>query len=250
MLVHDRFVYIQMQKTGCTRIAQILQELTGAVHERRKHDYLDSKPADKLVIGSIRDPWAWYVSLWVWRGLDKNPICPALARSDPRYGQYYTDLFDPTLFRAWLTEIHNGDNAADLPGGYGRFPLRHQVGFMSWRYAYLYQAGMDYGRSPAFADYAEFEEYDRRHNMVDGWIRTEDMPRTLRPVLAQVGYDVSPDRLHELCQTRMNETEHLPYMEYYNAASYRLVEERERLIVGKHYCHIVLLTRAMLSQRQ
>lgn len=211
MLTASRFVYVMMPRTGSTRIAQILQKLTDAREVGRKHDRLANKPEIKLVFGSIRNPWAWYVSLWAWRMQGVNPISPALFKDDPVWGKYYAKD-GPALFREWLYAIHDLNNAAALPWGYGDYVDRARAGFMTFLYRHLYPEGM-----------------------VDRWLKLEDLAFTLRRALIDAGYQIAPGLLSDFCQIRTNKTEHLPYQEYYDLPSYELVKERERLIVDKHY---------------
>jgi hypothetical protein len=65
MFVSDRIVYLQMQKTASTHIAKTLQAIVGG-EQHLQHMRLAIEPGDRLVMASIRSPWAWYVSLWAY----------------------------------------------------------------------------------------------------------------------------------------------------------------------------------------
>lgn len=54
-----------MQKTGCTHIAKLLSETCGG-RQIGKHNWLQNYNQNKQIIGSIRNPWDWYVSLWAY----------------------------------------------------------------------------------------------------------------------------------------------------------------------------------------
>jgi hypothetical protein len=61
----DELIYIQIQKTGCSHIAELLSKLfdgkqIGKHNAATQHD-LNS---GRHVISSIRNPWDWYLSLW------------------------------------------------------------------------------------------------------------------------------------------------------------------------------------------
>jgi len=101
MIEADNLIYLQMQKTGCTRIAEIITDLCGGKPVGRKHGTLIAKP-DKLVIGSIRNPWAWYVSLWAFGCEGKGMIRERLTR----YRNVYTEAEDIDAFRQWLTIVY------------------------------------------------------------------------------------------------------------------------------------------------
>ena len=65
MFVSDRLVYLQMQKTASTHIAKVLAAVVGG-EQHLQHKRLAIEPNGRLVVASIRNPWAWYVSLWAY----------------------------------------------------------------------------------------------------------------------------------------------------------------------------------------
>jgi hypothetical protein len=67
MIVHDRFVFLQMRKTGCTFLAEALQrELPpGSLRSVGKHAGWERIPPEargRPVLAYVRNPWDWYVS--------------------------------------------------------------------------------------------------------------------------------------------------------------------------------------------
>lgn len=230
MFVADRFVYVHMQKTGGTRIREMLTELTEGRGVGRQHGFFDAKP-NKLVFGSIRNPWAWYVSLWAFGCEGRGGL---QSRLQPDWQYLYKDVDDPELFREWLRKVYSEEATAQMRNGYGRFSLRGDVGFMSYRYAYLYLPGVDLETAPYFRDYFELENYDREHNMVDAWIKLEDLAYTLYAALKLAGYEVSRERVGQLSERRSNTSGHGDIAGYYDFESAQRVRHRERLIVDKH----------------
>ena len=65
MFISDNIIYLQLQKTGCTHIAKLLSDSCGG-KQIGKHNWLQEYTQDKHIIGSIRNPWDWYVSLWAY----------------------------------------------------------------------------------------------------------------------------------------------------------------------------------------
>ena len=68
MFVTDRLIYLQMRKTACTHIARVLAETVGGHEVGYKHSPLPVDfPVDgRLFVGSIRNPWDYYVSSWAY----------------------------------------------------------------------------------------------------------------------------------------------------------------------------------------
>ncbi len=65
VFANDRLVYLQMQKTASTHIARVLSEVVGG-KQHQQHIRLREEKRDRVVCASIRNPWAWYVSLWAY----------------------------------------------------------------------------------------------------------------------------------------------------------------------------------------
>lgn len=102
MFESENIIYIQLEKTGCTHIASLLSELFGGT-QIKKHNPLDNFDTDKLIIGSIRNPWDWYVSLWafstkgdetIYKNVTKRSIKNALKR--------FSGSDDQANFTKWL----------------------------------------------------------------------------------------------------------------------------------------------------
>jgi hypothetical protein len=65
MIVNEKLIYLMMQKTGCSHIAKLILQTVGG--ERiGTHNKLTDYNTGKYIIGSIRNPWDWYVSLWAY----------------------------------------------------------------------------------------------------------------------------------------------------------------------------------------
>jgi hypothetical protein len=80
MLISDKLVFIELQKTGSTHIKTLLRDLVGG-----KNDGKHNTPPEELLasgkpfIGSIRDPWAWYLSLWTYGCQQKGELFQRLT---------------------------------------------------------------------------------------------------------------------------------------------------------------------------
>ena len=76
MFVTDKLVYLQLQKTGCTHIVRLITELVGGELVGRKHGRLEKGFAleGRKIVGSVRDPWSWYVSLWAFGCIQSGTV--------------------------------------------------------------------------------------------------------------------------------------------------------------------------------
>ncbi len=67
MLVHDRFVFLQMRKTASTFLVDALEDELpdGSLERHRKHapwGEMPSEAAERPVLAFVRNPWDWYTS--------------------------------------------------------------------------------------------------------------------------------------------------------------------------------------------
>ena len=67
-VVSDKLVYLELQKTASTLIGSVLVDFFGAEHRYPKHGRLPPDCRDRFVVGSVRNPWDYYVSLWSFGG--------------------------------------------------------------------------------------------------------------------------------------------------------------------------------------
>ncbi len=97
MFVSDKLVFIELQKTGSTHVRHLLTELLGGSLEG-KHNAPTPEILDQglPILGSVRNPWSWYVSLWTY-GCSKK-------------GVLYQRLIDPAR---WQTKNKQVDTSGD-----------------------------------------------------------------------------------------------------------------------------------------
>jgi hypothetical protein len=76
----DQLVFLQMQKTACSHISEILKDYFNG-KQIGKHGPLTFDPGDRRILGSIRNPYDWYVSLWSYGCIGKGAIHSRLTNS-------------------------------------------------------------------------------------------------------------------------------------------------------------------------
>ena len=265
MFVTDKLVYLQLQKTGCTHIVRIMSELVEGKSVGRKHGRLDKgfALAGRTVVGSIRDPWSWYVSLWAFGCIRNGAIydsttkrsygkhvfegdgSPAhrlgrvwkeLRKPVGRWQRLYANSDDPALFRKWLKLVFDPRRADDLGQDYGKSTLSQYAGLLTYRYARLYVSDVASLFPPAGLRSLEaLRDYDRRHNLASLMIRNESLEADLIAVLKKVGHDVGEAAEARIRQAKKtNTSSHKPASEYYDAETLELVARQEAFIIGKY----------------
>lgn len=193
MFRHDRFVYLQMQKTGGTRIAEILSEVVGGEQVNPKHTSIANP--DRPVIGSIRSPWAWYVSLWAFGCQGEGGYRTSLLESYPELEHLYSDVENTVYFREWL---------------------RVANGVMNIRYWQMYRE-----------DGSLVDAWVRLKFLA------HDLIEALEAVGVELSKKQCRD-IRKMSNVKTNTSYHLPYLDYYDKESWQLVWNTHEDIVYRH----------------
>jgi hypothetical protein len=274
MLVGERLIYLQLQKTGSTRITDLIQATVGA-EERSKHDRLrredleDPGFAARRIMGSIRNPWSYYVSLWAYGSRRAGGIYERTTAS-PRWDQpkhlrqtlhpktvplaergwrgrrrverwtaAYGDPDDRDAFRRWIRLLNDPKHLGDVGEGYGTSAVSRHAGLLTYRYLVLFTMGVVPGEPHAdLSDLDAVRAYAERFVLCQDMIRMEHLADELETALEAAGYQLTDEQratIHGKAEGRSeNRTKHRPAAWYYDAATRDLVAERDRFIIERH----------------
>lgn len=261
MFINDKIAYVQLQKTAGTHIAAVLHSLAPGEY-RAKHSPIREDVGDRLVLGSVRNPWDWYVSLWAYGCLGRGAIHTQLTYSVPavswrmaraaalhpalwyetgckiahtlgkdhrEWVGYYADANNPDLFRAWLKALFSKRGKQYLMENYPVLPLRHVAGLMTFRFLQLH---VDYGqwrrKAGEVRTARDIREIYSRHGIIDDFIRMESLESDLSAVLDRVGIAHAPDDLKS--RTKTNTSIHRDAGWYYDQETIDLVAAHDFLI--------------------
>lgn len=218
MIITPKCIYIHMHKCGGNTITTHLREHYDGVPSWQfpgpswRHDSLHAKPQDKLVIGSIRNPYSYYVSRWKFI-------------ADHQKGMYQTapegtyDTFEAFIRyycedgRGWAPDIgwmHHGRDRG--------------IGHMSQCFLELYTAS----KRNLWAASKDIGVFIEQNLLVDRWVRLETLHDDLISALEAAGHDPTPvqnEPKHE------NQGPHrAPIASYYTDELRSLVYERDHLL--------------------
>lgn len=272
MFVSDSIVFTELHKTGGTHIGKWLSRLSDG-QQIGKHNRIPQALRDRFILGSVRNPWDWYVSLWafgcsgqgsvhrqVTRRLDlpylRRQLAPEMGRHriGPRialrqlwqdaikpagtWRMTYRDSSDAIAFRRWLAMILDPVRRFDVAEGFGFSPVSDWAGLMTYRYLKLF-SHLDerlYTES-ALATPAGTRQLWEQHRLVDFVIRTEHLEDDLMRALALAGVplnDIQRRQLEEARNRKTNASKRLPMAHYYDAAAVALIAEKEALIIDQY----------------
>lgn len=120
----DDLLYGHMPKTGGLWVAHVLLARGGQkVPNLRRHSPLTDVPEeytkDRLLVGSVRDPWSWYVSLWqhLRAAEDGQRLLAHLDRKKGTFKAFIEGVTDPGI---WLrAPVYLTEGWWDWPVGGG-----------------------------------------------------------------------------------------------------------------------------------
>ena len=260
MFVTEKFIYLQLPKTGCTYIASILAENIQG-EQIKKHNILTDYTKNKKILGSVRNPWSWYVSLWAYGCEKKGDIYRLLTekkvtniikkiykgriresffeaiKPTKTWKKYYRDSNDAHCFQQWLKDIYNPKNRIYFPKDYYKYDLSEFAGYYTHRYALLHLK--EYYKIKArkqISSYNDLVQYDQENYLLDYAIRTESLEKDLIAALKLCGYESTEieKRILDSRSPNKNKSEHREVGYYYNEETIQLVAEKEQLIIERY----------------
>ena len=268
MFVSDKLIYLQLQKAASTHITKLLSNTIGG-SQGKKHSSLIFKPHEMFILGSIRNPWDWYVSLWAhgcrgggnlhrrlktgshlgyrFRSFSiKNPvkslkhfflgIYSSFFRPKDEWRRCYADSGDPLLFRRWLKMILSPKRKYDLCEKYAESSICSNVGFMTYRYLRIFTIDKKWlYKSRKQHSFDEIIDHDNKSNVVNRFIKCENLEKDFITALFEAGYDIDSKIEKEIFNlSRTNISRHKPIEVYYDNETVQLVDKRDKFIIQKH----------------
>ncbi|MGH8223108.1 MAG: hypothetical protein ACREQZ_09045 [Woeseiaceae bacterium] len=275
MIVTDKLIFLQLQKTACTHIARLLLEDFAGQELFGKHRSLPRRfdPGGRLLVGSVRNPWDWYVSLWAFgcrrrggpylRSTGRRSIWKALR--DPRARRFvgwqpsitdririarrewdrpveswrrlHSDQTNPELFRGWLKLVLDSDRRYDLFRDYGHSPINSFAGLLTYLYELLYlRDNSILYRRHYLNDLQALMQHDLEKNILDATIRTEELEKGLVESLGRAGYELTAQQMESIENAeRTNSSGRRRRLEdYYDTETVELVARMEKFIIKKY----------------
>jgi len=272
MYVADRLVFVELHKTGGSHIGKLLSKHVPGL-QVGKHNRVPDALRHRPVIGSVRNPWDWYVSLWAYgcsglgsvrkqctRRVDIRYLLEELSHEMGRkwntpsvlarqliadvikpvksWKGVYADPESPEQFRTWLRMVLDEDRRFDVAEGFGFSPLSGCAGLMTYRYVKLFarldqRLYNDSSLSTNSGVRAAFES----SRLAGFIIRTEHLEDDFIAALAWAGYELDADAQASVRASRAartNKSERREASYYYDEETIDLVKHRERLIIDTH----------------
>lgn len=269
MFISDELAFIHLQKTAGVHIAQLLGKV---VSGERIPDHL-SLPAEyrsRFIIGSMRNPWDWYVSLWAYgcgrkgsvyanvtkplsvshrdgvlprdMGVSKLSIPRRIRqqlaeRSKPieSWQGCYRDHEDVEGFRQWIKLMFDPRRRFDLREGYGFSPISSRFGLLTYRHFRLQSLLEDrIYRDNALSTLDGLNYASEQYRLVDFIIRNESLEQDLMSALKKAGVELSNNHVSIIEKAKLNpknKSSRMSVGEYYDDQTREMVAAREEFLI-------------------
>ena len=282
MFVSNSIVFAELHKTGGSHILRCLRTiLDGEVVG--KHNVIPSPLRQRFIMGSVRNPWDWYVSLWAYgcekkgavyhrttarfnhdyyrrqrsKNMGKNWLSPSrigrqvisdCSKPVQAWRDSYANSEDPASFQRWLRLVLDVNRRYDVGDGFGFSPISQSQGLLTFRYFKLFSdLDSQLYVNTDLADPNNLSSIWEQHSITDHIIMNESLENDLIIGLEKAGINLTTQQKDFINNAKKNKTNMSKRKEtsfYYDQESINLVKQKERFIIDKHqYCPPTLQTR-------
>jgi len=222
------------------------------------HRNVENILKNKFVLGSVRNPWDWYISLWAFGCSQKGGLYDRLTNKQllraiknilkhfdffemrklfTNWKELYRDSENPDLFRKWIRKLYDRNLTSQLDEGYACHSTSKFAGFMTYRYGYFFLKNFTSDQGKRLDSFEELEEFDRKNNILDGIIIMDNLENDFLREIASAGYKVNEDMIkivNDFGKKKSNTSNHQHTSFYYDEETMNLVAENEKLIIKKY----------------
>lgn len=262
MFVSDNIIFLELHKTACTHIREILMEVVGGNFMGKHNKVPREMIKDNIAfIGSVRNPLDWYVSLWSYGCDGKGSIYTNSTSSnrsviglgwkqDARvafkemfhlhsknqndWERVYSDRNNKENFREWIQMINTPDFYYDFGEGYGVSGVAEHIGLLTFRYLDLFCTAKN-ERVPSFLNLTAVSEFEKTKCLVKNFVRNESLEKDLLQALDNLNIDIKEEQRERIIQRPKSNTSQrgANYLNYYDEDTLGLIKNRESLIFDK-----------------
>lgn len=271
MFVSESLVFTELHKTAGSHLLKLLSTYIGG-QQIGKHNRIPEDLRNKFVLGSIRNPWDWYVSLWGY-GCDRQgsvylqttrktslnycfhqlpgemgkswpsinhvarQMSSDLQKDNTAWQEAYADSADVEGFRRWIRMMFDPNRAMDIGEGYGFSPFSQHAGLLTYRFFKLFTA-LDkriYDKS-LDTSYENLTRIWDKEGFVDAFVRQENLEEDFISSVTQAGIALSDSDKASILDgknKKTNTSSRKNFEHYYDEETARLIFDRERFITNE-----------------
>jgi len=222
MILHDKFIYIHLQKTGGTFISDFLLKHLKTSQLLGKHSTVSMLNGDlmenKIIVGSIRNPFEWYVSHYHYQKQGDLFLFKNVLNSPKNFNEYLNRLLDKGYNSSKKDVLFKKeDNTID----YDKIDIgNYTINFIR---SYCMNIGETVNDISVF-----------KTNLVGGeFIRNENLRNDIATITKNLGIELNENSNNKLMNSKkMNTTNHKHFKEYYTSDLINLVKKNDYTLLN------------------
>ena len=267
MFISDRLCFLELGKTGCSYIREVLSENILQGNLTHIHDTINSEllNSNRFFLGSIRNPFDWYVSLWAFGCLHKkkdplysnltsrriNPfrlssinknylqktkfISNQLIKNIGINKKLYSDPLNVDNFREWIKMILKKKNKNQLGEHYAISNTNKFIGYMTFHYLlrFIDPSKLYMLFNNEINNYEDLKNFDKNFNFVMSMIKFESIDQDLLSTFNKLNIPINKTVI--LQKKAVNKSVRLRNtMDYYDDEAIKIVRQNDFLIFEKY----------------
>jgi len=267
MFISDKICFVEFGKTGCSFIREIFSKKIKDGVLTKIHDPITDELilSDKIKVGSIRNPYDWYISLWSFGCLmqKRDPLFSNLTRRklNPKriinikrnykekiyflFDQFkkninfnkelYSDPYNTENFKNWIKLLFNSKKKNYIGENYSISNTNKFIGYMTFHYLIRFTNKNFHHKlfDKSLISYDDIKKFYVKNNYIDYFIVFEKLNESLVNLFNLIDLNVSESDLNE--EKPINKSKRLPSIdEYFNAETKDLVKKYDALIFEMH----------------
>ena len=195
MIIGKDYIFIHLHKCGGTQVSNVLEKHYEGVFLKGKHSKLTLeefklyKANGFKIVGAIRNPYAWYVSLWAFVCSGKGALLNSIKSINKNIMELYNNNNSVSNFGKWLKFVMN------------KYHHDNKEGLLTKQLKDMY--------------------YINGELIVDSFLHTESLSDDLCEILGE------KDGVREQMEERVFSSVHMPYERYYTPELKQLVEKKD-----------------------
>ena len=265
MYLTKDFCYLEMMRSGTTHVHKLFKKFIPegkqiGHHSPPEQNILDS---NRKFVGSIRNPWSWYLSVWSFGCENGGHLHYRLTEKKIYFDQlgfmlkpylvpyvFFQQFFKPLQkwrllfsdsdnsknFREFLKLIYSNKRIFDLGDGYAFSPIHKFAGLMTFYYVQLHSSRSKVLFTKQVNSYEKLKNFDKSFNILDYTIKSENLENDFFDFLEKIKLRIDKnkkDHVKKLDKSSKSlRKNNLDY--YYNDECIELVQEKEKLIIDKY----------------
>ena len=262
MFISKKICFLELEKTGISAINKFFKDHIKDGEATQPHDYVteDLMKKELLFIGSIRNPYDWYISRWSYGcmmknedSLYKNLVNKRLSYSRIKNinGQYlkkftylkkqifknskfwselYSDSYNAKNFKKWLKALLGNNKKNELAEQYYFSSFNKNLGYMTFRYLIMFTNPNN--RNQIFNtlnSYNDIKNFDKEFNFINYFIKIENLYSDLNKLFKTLNLNVESN-LEKI--NTSNRNQEINY--YYDDECKEIVKNCDKFLFEKY----------------